>query len=300
MEAQLPESIPRVPRSRPPRLGSVWPPPPSALRYGLAVLSVVAAVLLMRALTLIAVPDARPALLVAVAASALYGGAGPGLVALALVSLVSRDPGLLVAAALLAGVCLLFRRAPVADPFGRRAPEKPSPAGPAERSSPGSEPSRPSPAVTRAAPPPLEVTTEATWRFHHKQPLDITLPEDEQVEHLYLYSVLAECNDAFARMYGFRSAAEVIGTRLVVFLPPSNPQNRDYLRAFIRSGYHLEDAESREVDRYGNDRCFVNTLVGIFERGQLVGAWGTQRDITEPQAGQDTRSRIHSSKSSSQ
>jgi hypothetical protein len=76
-----------------------------------------------------------------------------------------------------------------------------------------------------------------------------------------------------------------------------------YLRTFIRSGYRLEDAESQEIDRYGNAKLFVNNLVGIFERGQLVGAWGTQRDLTEAKRAeglQENRSRIHSSKSSSQ
>ena len=244
----------------------------------------------MRGLQLLSVEDARPALLVAVAVSALYGGIGPALTALALATLISRDPGVLVAGALLAGVCAIFRRSP--------SPEKPV----ASPTKPVATPSF-SPQPARAAPSFVEVTTEATWRFHHEQPLDITMTEDDQVEHLYLYSVLAECNDAFARMYGFRSAADVIGTRLVVFLPPSNPENIAYLRSFIRSGYRLEDAESREIDRYGNAKCFVNNLVGIFERGELVGAWGTQRDVTEQkQTGspQENRSRIHSSKSSSQ
>jgi hypothetical protein len=88
-----------------------------------------------------------------------------------------------------------------------------------------------------------------------------------------------------------------------VFLPPSNPENVAYLRSFIRSGYRLEDAQSHEIDRYGNAKDFVNNLVGIFERGQLVGAWGTQRDVTERKPGdesQEYRSRVHSSKSSSQ
>jgi PAS domain S-box-containing protein len=262
--------------------------------------------LLMRGLQLLSVADARPALLVAVALSALYGGLGPGIVALALASLVSREPGVLVAGALLAVVCALFRRAP--------ASAKPAP-GPAKPDTvrsdklsnrfdqPDRVPASFAPERTRSVPPFIEVTTEATWRFHHEEPLDITMPEDDQVEHLYLYSVLAECNDAFARMYGFRSAADVVGTRLVVFCPPSNPENIAYLRTFIRSGYRLEDAESREIDRYGNAKWFVNNLVGIFERGQLVGAWGTQRDVTEAKRAegpQENRSRIHSSKSSSQ
>jgi PAS domain len=114
--------------------------------------------------------------------------------------------------------------------------------------------------------------------------------------------VLAECNDAFARMYGFRTAADVVGTQLVVFLSPSNPANVEYLRSFIRSGYRLEDANSQEIDRYGRAKYFVNNLVGIFERGQLVGAWGTQRDVTElrQDSSQEYRSRLHSSNSSSQ
>jgi hypothetical protein len=289
-----------------PRDRSIWPPPARLLRYGLAVLSVGIAFLLMLGLQLVAVDDARPALLVAVAISALYGGLGPGFLALALATLVGRDPVVLVAGLLLAAVCAGFRR----PASGKQTTPEP---GPEEETVPlnGTDrfdrlevaPPKFAREVSRATPPPfLEVTTEATWRFHHEQPLDITLPEDEQIEHLYLYSFLAECNDAFARMYGFRTAADVVGTRLVVFLPPSNTENVAYLRSFIRSGYRLEDAESHEIDRYGNAKYFVNNLVGIFERGQLIGSWGTQRDVTgTKQVGaQEYRSRVHSTKSSSQ
>lgn len=265
------------------------------LRYGAAVFSVGAAVLLMRVLGPLSSTDIHPALLVAVTISALYGGAGPGILAVLLAGLISRDPGVLVAGSVLVAVCEIFRRAQATR----------QPAGPASQQ----EPANPdggtiafSSEEPRTVPSFVEVTTEATWRFHHEKPLDITLPEDEQVEHLYLYSALAECNDAFARMYGFRAAVDVIGTRLVVFCPPSNPENVAYLRSFIRSGYRLEDAESQEIDRYGNAKFFVNNLVGIFERGQLVGAWGTQRDVTEKRSteAQENRSRIHSAKSSSQ
>ncbi len=281
--------------SRVPRIRSNWPLPASLRRYGLALVSVGLAVGLMRALNLLAAEDARPALLVAVAVSALYGGLGPGVLALALAGLIARDPAILIAGVALVGVCASFRRARSNTPPLETAP-------PAEETVP-EPPANRFERIETAAPAFAEFTTEATWRFQHEQPLDITLPEDEQVEHLYLYSVLAECNDAFARMYGFRAAADVIGTRLVVFLPPSNPENIAYLRSFIRSGYRLEDAESHEIDRYGNPKYFVNNLVGIFERGQLVGAWGTQRDVTgRKRTGnpQEYLSRIHSTKSSSQ
>lgn len=273
------------------------------LRYGAAVVPVAAAVVLMKLLGPLSVADTRPALLVAVTISALFGGVGPGVLAVLLAGLVSRDPGIVVAGSALAAVCEVFRRASATrQPAGAVRQERPPEPPPARFSTPAAGSIAFSSESPRA-PPFLEVTSEATWRFHHEKPLDITLPEDEQVEHLYLYSALAECNDAFARMYGFRAAADVIGTRLVVFCPPSNPENVAYLRSFIRSGYRLEEAESQEIDRYGNAKYFVNNLVGIFERGQLVGAWGTQRDVTDQKAAsapQDIRSRIHSAKSSSQ
>src|SRR3954447_9294202 len=277
---------------------------PPLLRYGVAVGAVGLGVLLLFGAGKMAAGayDARPVLLVAVAVSALYGGIGPGTLALALATLIARDPVLAFAGALLVLLCAWFRRAGPgrADPSGARpiqhsGSDRPVlPLGVAH-SKPGT--------AAEDSPRLREVTTEATWRFRHEQPLDITLPEDEQVEHLYLYSVLAECNDAFARMYGFRAAVDVVGTRLVVFCPPSNPENLAYLRSFIRSGYRLEDAQSHEIDRYGKSKYFVNNLVGIFERGLLVGAWGTQRDVTElkrSEASQEYSSRLHSTKSSSQ
>jgi hypothetical protein len=295
----------RVSSSRPSVSQSLWSPRDILLRYGLAVLTVALAVLLMQGLSMVLHWDTRPVLLVAIAVSALYGGTGPGLLATGLAALFAGEPGVLVGGVALTFVCRVFRRAPAISgligPENSQDSSRPVPATSPEAARGGSIAF--SPNTTRTPPPFIEVTTEATWRFHHEQPLDITLPEDEQVEHLYLYSALAECNDAFARMYGFRTAADVIGTRLVVFCPPSNAENVAYLRSFIRSGYRLEDAESHEIDRYGNTKYFVNNLVGIFERGQLVGAWGTQRDVTDQRRAlqaQEYRSPINSAKSSSQ
>jgi len=288
---------PRVRHSRPDR--SL---PASIIRYGLAALLVGAVVLLMVGLRELAgTADSRPALLLAVVVSALYLGLGPALLALTLAGLIARDPVVLITGAVLAAVCAGFRRR-AKEPPALESDLEEETAPDQVASSPGPVLGSSSKRSAVAVIPPLEITTEATWRFRHEQPLDITLPEDEQVEHLYLYSVLAECNDAFARMYGFRAAADVVGTRLVVFLPCSNPENVAYLRSFIRSGYRLEDAESHEIDRYGHAKYFVNNLVGIFERGQLVGAWGTQRDVTgdRQHQNQEYSSRLHSTKSSSQ
>ncbi|MBI4420921.1 MAG: PAS domain S-box protein [Gemmatimonadetes bacterium] len=126
----------------------------------------------------------------------------------------------------------------------------------------------------------IEQSTEAIWRFELEEPLPDGA-ENHQIEHLYRYSYLAECNDAMARMYGYESANQLVGVRLGDLLVRSDPRNLDFLRAFLRSGYRLTDAETHERDREGRPKVFLNNLVGIVENGGLVRVWGTQRDVTE-------------------
>ncbi|MCX7594295.1 MAG: PAS domain S-box protein, partial [Fischerella sp.] len=127
----------------------------------------------------------------------------------------------------------------------------------------------------------VEQSSEGIWCFELDVPISLNSPEDEQIRLFYQYGYLKDCNDFMAKMYGFARAEEIIGARLEDFLPATDQHNIEYLRNFIRSGYRLIDAESHEVDRYGNSKYFLNNLVGVVENGVLVRAWGTQRDITE-------------------
>jgi PAS domain S-box-containing protein len=130
-------------------------------------------------------------------------------------------------------------------------------------------------------------SSEAIWSFELAEPISIDLPEDEQIELCYRHGYLAECNDAMAAMYGFSHASEIVGAGLSDFLVREDEKNVEYLRAFIRSGYRMTEAESHEVDREGRPKYFLNNLVGIVEKGKLLRAWGTQRDITERQLAED-------------
>ncbi|MGH3368476.1 MAG: PAS domain S-box protein, partial [Nocardioidaceae bacterium] len=136
----------------------------------------------------------------------------------------------------------------------------------------------------------IEQTAEAVWRCEVREPIPVTLSEDEQIDRMYAGAVLAECNDAMARQYGYEKAGELVGAELKDLLPRSDPANVEYQRAFIRAGYRLADAESHEVDREGRSHHFLNNLLGIVEDGRLVRAWGSQRDVTErKQAEQELR-----------
>lgn len=127
----------------------------------------------------------------------------------------------------------------------------------------------------------LEQSSEGIWCIELEVPISPECPEDEQIQHFYQYVYLAECNNVMAQMYGNSRAEEMISARLEDFLVSSDPDNIAYLRSFIRSNYRLIDAESHKIDQQGNSKYFLNNLVGIVEKGLLVRAWGTQRDITE-------------------
>ena len=125
----------------------------------------------------------------------------------------------------------------------------------------------------------ISQSTEGIWRCELEEPIPVTLPVQEQLDRIFRYAYMAECNDAMAKMYGFRDAYDLMGMKLDVLMP-QNEENLAYLTAFVESGYKMHDALSKEMAKDGSARYFLNNLTGIIERGCLVRAWGTQRDIT--------------------
>jgi PAS domain S-box-containing protein len=137
-------------------------------------------------------------------------------------------------------------------------------------------------------------STEGIFRADAVSPISIHLSEDEQIDRMFRDSLVAECNDAMAQMYGFDTAEELLGARMDKLLVREDPRNIEYLRAFIQNGYRIENAESREVTRDGTPKVFLNNLVGIVEGGRLLGAWGTQRDVTEQRHAEEELKRAES------
>ena len=124
-------------------------------------------------------------------------------------------------------------------------------------------------------------SSEGVSRLEIDPPVPSMLSEEEQIDRLYAGARIAECNDAMARMYGYRAARDLIGTLLSDLHNVTDPTNREQIRAFIRARYRVSDSETREHDRDGRPRVFLNNVVGFVEDGHLVRVWGTQRDVTE-------------------
>ena len=127
----------------------------------------------------------------------------------------------------------------------------------------------------------IATSSEGIWRYELDEPIPVKLPEAEQIGLFYKYGYVAECNEVFARTHGYRSVDQILGWRVGDLLVQLDPDSVNaYARAFIRSGYRLTAAETREVDIHGNTKTFLSNLIGIQEDGKLIRIWGTQRDIT--------------------
>jgi PAS domain S-box-containing protein len=127
----------------------------------------------------------------------------------------------------------------------------------------------------------LELTTEGIWRFTVHPGVRTSGPVQKQAEAILERGVLVECNAAFARLHGFTAPADVVGLPLSKLLDGSHDEQVQFLARSIRSGYRMLDLEAATRDRQGRTIWTLNNVVGVVARGNLVGGWGSSRDITE-------------------
>jgi PAS domain S-box-containing protein len=127
----------------------------------------------------------------------------------------------------------------------------------------------------------LQISVEGIWRLEAVPPVPIDLEPVAQAELILERTRVGECNDAFARRYGFGRPEDMVGARLdELWIEPHEAKIAALLQ-FIRGGYRISDLETRGRYPDGRRGRFANNLVGEVENGLLLLAWGTQRDVTE-------------------
>ena len=127
----------------------------------------------------------------------------------------------------------------------------------------------------------ISQNADAVWRIEFERPISTDLPEDDQIESIYRYGYLAECNDAMARILGREKAEQLIGSSFEELARRADPKLREDLRTTIRSGYRFDTVEARPLDANGHPRHHLRSHWCIVENGELQRIWGTVRDITE-------------------
>ncbi len=128
----------------------------------------------------------------------------------------------------------------------------------------------------------VEQSMEGIWFLAFDRPIPTSLPAEEQVELIYQRGYISECNDTLARMYGYNSSAELLGTHVFNLTAEEelNELNYQATLALVKGGYRSSSREKEERTRDGKTVYFLNSAVGVIEDSCLTGLWGTQLDIT--------------------
>lgn len=127
-------------------------------------------------------------------------------------------------------------------------------------------------------------SSEGIYRMELREPIDTNASIDDHIKHFMDHAYLAECNDVMAKMYGFEKADDVVNKNVTDLLgsrEEGQASNSISFESFVKSGYRINNSETREVDKEGNVKYFLNNGLGIVENNHLVRLWGTQRDITQ-------------------
>jgi PAS domain S-box-containing protein len=125
-------------------------------------------------------------------------------------------------------------------------------------------------------------STEGIYRLEFEEPINTKLPENEIISLIYKHGYIAECNDVFAKMYGYKNSTSIKGIKLAeIHGGDNNSENVDATKEFINLGYRVNNTETHEIDKEGNSIYVINNSFGMIEKGMLLRIWGTQNDITK-------------------
>lgn len=124
-------------------------------------------------------------------------------------------------------------------------------------------------------------SNEGIWRLVFKKPLKLKYSHAKQYRIYMEEAYIDECNDVCARMYGYEKAEELVGTMLKDIIPSTWLDEAPRTWRFAELDYKASNFTSRELDKDGNEKYFLNNSVGIIKDGEVISVWGTQQDITE-------------------
>ncbi len=128
----------------------------------------------------------------------------------------------------------------------------------------------------------VEQSMEGIWFLDFDQPIPINLSAEEQVDLIYKYGYVSECNDVLAHMYGYNSSIEMKGVHLLNLQAGAriNEANYQATLKLVKEGYRSGNRETTEITRAGKTVYFLNNAVGLIKDQYLIGLWGSQLDIT--------------------
>lgn len=126
----------------------------------------------------------------------------------------------------------------------------------------------------------IQLAAEGIARFEFEEPMPLQLPVAEQIEWITRRGILAECNDVFARMYGYHRAENLIGARIFDLWNDADAA-AEIVGQLIRDNYQWANVQTHEFTQEGIEKYFLNNMISIIEDDRLTAQWLSQIDITE-------------------
>ncbi|MBE9045784.1 GAF domain-containing protein [Pleurocapsales cyanobacterium LEGE 10410] len=126
----------------------------------------------------------------------------------------------------------------------------------------------------------FELSSEGILRFGYHQPIPLSLSVDEQLELCYQSVYIVEANDAYAKMFEYEKAKDMIGLTLNDVHDRNSEVTQITMREWIENRYTCHQSETVEFDRHGHKRYF-NSSVSTIENDCVTSTWVSQVDITE-------------------
>jgi signal transduction histidine kinase len=125
----------------------------------------------------------------------------------------------------------------------------------------------------------VQMNPDPCWRIEFDEPIDTTLPEEEQLARVLQYGRVAECNDALVQWSGLERD-QLIGTAVSEAVIDMTTAHSLAL-SLIRSGYRYSTTEVTAADRESKRRDYLHSQWGIVENGKLQRVWGSTHDLTD-------------------
>lgn len=122
----------------------------------------------------------------------------------------------------------------------------------------------------------FETISEGVWLVALDLPIVRLARPSMQADHILAHGRLADCNEATARLLGAASPQALCGTPIADL---TWWLTRDVLVRFARAGFRLHNEEVA-VRLGGALRHFAVNAAGRFDRGSLIGVWGSCTDVT--------------------
>ncbi|MGL1936845.1 MAG: transporter substrate-binding domain-containing protein [Fibrobacterales bacterium] len=126
----------------------------------------------------------------------------------------------------------------------------------------------------------IDVSTQGVCILEFSPPLDTTLPHDEQVSLVQSSLKIVECNDAYARVYGFNSIDEVTGCSLGELFDDDDAGINVTAR-WIEHEYAFKNIEIEQVNQAGVQKYVLINLLSKRNGKNITSIMGTVVDLTE-------------------